>query len=109
MSTYSGAEEQPLALVSSLRVLSYAATVWCTTFRLLEAVVSRTVIVIGCCCLVSVVAAPVAELRDVDSASLVMPYGPMLLSSLAITEPCASSPVEEAQMIPIARDGTTGG
>ena len=37
--------------------------------------------------ILSVVEAPVAEIRDVDSAGLVMPYGPMVLSSSAIKEP----------------------
>ncbi|MCY3749079.1 MAG: hypothetical protein OXG64_07270 [Chloroflexi bacterium] len=37
--------------------------------------------------ILSVVEAPAAEIRDVDSAGLVMPYGPMVLSSSAIKEP----------------------
>ena len=39
--------------------------------------------------ILSVVEAPAAELRDVDSAGLVMPYGTMVLSSSAIKEPRA--------------------
>ena len=37
--------------------------------------------------ILSVVEAPAAEIRDVDSAGLVMPYGPMVLSSSAIKQP----------------------
>lgn len=37
--------------------------------------------------ILTVVEAPAAEIRDVDSAGLVMPYGPMVLSSSAIKEP----------------------
>ncbi len=37
--------------------------------------------------ILSVVEAPAAEIRDADSAGLVMPYGPMVLSSSDIKEP----------------------
>ena len=37
--------------------------------------------------ILTVVEAPAAEIRDVDSAGLVMPYGPMVLSSSAIKQP----------------------